>query len=716
MRYTNECLNRLRDRLPDYFAAVWNEDPEQGQVTCPDPNHPDHNPSAGMVLDERGFPRIHCFSCGGSWDVFALAGLRLGTNDFVQQVQDVAGVLGEKLDWDGPGAFASCDFRTNRTPLKSELETIKKGPIKGREKKDETKPYDFTHEVEAAHKALYEPIGAGALAYYKGRGLSDEMIERYKLGYCPGGLNECLKDKPLLQKRRHKGEYEELWKTDPLLCPLNESQLTKSYKYLLPNPDDKGGYPYLWHETTDRTLLIDPETGKPTRGGKYNKPYARFIKSRLFNDRYLMRETPPEIIVVCEGAYDVLSIEQVSSIKALALIGIGPKQLEALCQSNLENLRKNTCFVAALDNDQRGQESNSKIIDVFRRLNLCYITAKADAGKDFNEMLQKDPEALKALATDIQRRARLELYGGVDGLCVTSLFEGFKNRIQHPYRPIPTGFPALDEVLNGGLRSGLIGIGAISSLGKTAFVLQIADQIAEHTDKGVLIFSLEMGKYELMARTVSRETFLYCLENGLDSRNAKTVTGVLDWNSYGHSPQEDDALTNALARYRTHSDRLSIYEAQGSITADKVAKIARQYTKRYGQAPVIVIDYLQLLAPDDVRDTEKRATDKNVMLLKQLSRDLETPIVIISSFNRQNYQSKVTFESFKESGGIEYSTDILIGLQAEGAGTKGFDVDAAKAQDPRHIEAVILKNRQGKTGITLAFDYYPKFNLFQQVG
>ena len=74
----------------------------------------------------------------------------------------------------------------------------------------------------------------------------------------------------------------------------------------------------------------------------------------------------------------------------------------------------------------------------------------------------------------------------------------------------------------------------------------------------------------------------------------------------------------------------------------------------------------------------------------------------------------MTMESFKESGAIEYSSDVLIGLQAKGAGKKEFDVNAANRKDPREIELVILKNRNGRTGDTIAYEYYPLFNYFKE--
>ena len=100
--------------------------------------------------------------------------------------------------------------------------------------------------------------------------------------------------------------------------------------------------------------------------------------------------------------------------------------------------------------------------------------------------------------------------------------------------------------------------------------------------------------------------------------------------------------------------------------------------------------------------------------LKRISRDYKTPVIAVSSFNRDNYSSAVTMEAFKESGAIEYSSDVLIGLQLAGAGKKDFDATAEKQKNPRTVELVILKNRNGKTGSKINFVYYPLFNYFKE--
>jgi len=136
-----------------------------------------------------------------------------------------------------------------------------------------------------------------------------------------------------------------------------------------------------------------------------------------------------------------------------------------------------------------------------------------------------------------------------------------------------------------------------------------------------------------------------------------------------------------------------------------------------------MIDYLQILAPYDMRASDKQNTDKAVLELKRLSRDYKTPVIAISSFNRDNYTSEVNMTAFKESGAIEYGSDVLLALQPQGM-KPGYTkteqkqnadlVKKCKASAQRSVEAVILKNRNGKTGGKVGFDYYSLFNCFKQ--
>jgi replicative DNA helicase len=292
---------------------------------------------------------------------------------------------------------------------------------------------------------------------------------------------------------------------------------------------------------------------------------------------------------------------------------------------------------------------------------------------------------------------------------IDNFLNGIKQSVNTP--PQPTGFKELDNILDGGLYEGLYFIGAISSLGKTTFLLQIADQIAK-TGKDILIFSLEMSRNELIAKSMSRETALN------DIKTAKTVRGITNssnWACYDTNTKQK--IAEAMKNYEAYSKNIYIFEglADIDIGVKQVRELTELHIKHTGKTPIVIIDYLQILAPVDARATDKSNTDKAVKSLKIISRDLKTPVIAISSLNRENYANSISMLAFKESGAIEYSSDVLIGLQLKGTG-QGIDIDIEKSKDPREIELKILKNRNGRTGEAIGYKYYPKFNYFVEDG
>ena len=113
--------------------------------------------------------------------------------------------------------------------------------------------------------------------------------------------------------------------------------------------------------------------------------------------------------------------------------------------------------------------------------------------------------------------------------------------------------------------------------------------------------------------------------------------------------------------------------------------------------------------------TDKQNTDHAVKVLKQLARDESIAILAISSLNRANYLEKISMQAFKESGAIEYSSDVLLGMQLKGMGSSDFDVNEAKRKDPREVELHFLKNRNGVMSKPILYNYYPAFNYYKAI-
>jgi replicative DNA helicase len=334
-------------------------------------------------------------------------------------------------------------------------------------------------------------------------------------------------------------------------------------------------------------------------------------------------------------------------------------------------------------------------------------------------------EAVRASAAAVREGAeavREEYLNDTAAAHVEQFKAAIKEKATRP--AISTGFSSLDDLLDGGLYDGLYIMGALSSLGKTTFALQIMDNIAK-AGRDCLIFSLEMAESELWAKSVSRNTYLFC--NG-NQRNAKTTRGIMAGHKYkDYSQAERDLIEKASDAYKEYGDHLRIIEGVGNIGIARIKAEVERHIKMTGHAPVVLIDYLQLLAPVDPHFSDKQNTDRAVLELKRMSRDHKTPVIAISSFNRDNYTAPVNMAAFKESGAIEYSSDVLIGLQYEGMDYREGETDkqrekrirdlfkdmeqAAKDLRPQHIQVKVLKNRNGVRG-SLSFDFLPAFNYF----
>lgn len=505
--------------------------------------------------------------------------------------------------------------------------------------------------------------------YPQRRGLSKETIDRFKLGYVAEWRHPKTPKAPA---------------TPRLIIPTSETS-------------------YLARDTRESV---------PDEQKQYSK--SKVGAMHIFNRKAIRTATKPIFIV--EGEIDALSIIEVGGeAVALGSTTMVGKFLRVLAEETIKQP-----FIIALDNDKSGEKATSDLEKGFKELNIeYYIQNITGQYKDANECLQKDREGLKTAVMEAENIKKEAEQIAKENYLATStahhlqnFINGITESVNTPF--IPTGIETLDDILDGGLYEGLYIVGAISSLGKTTLVTQIADQIAE-AGNDVLIFSLEMARTEIMAKSISRHTLQHILSTGGNMANAKTTRGITTGKRYvNYNPTEKEIIGEAIKKYGSYAEHIYISEGVGDIGVSQIRETIEKHILFTGRTPIVVIDYLQILAPHSERMTDKQNTDKAVMELKRISRDFKVSIIGISSFNRSSYKEAVTMEAFKESGAIEYSSDVLIGLQLEGAGTSGFDVNKAKAENPRNIELVILKNRNGATGKTVSLKYYPMFNLFRE--
>ena len=526
--------------------------------------------------------------------------------------------------------------------------------------KEETK--DFTNFFKYAHSQYKET------SYLKDRGISDAIANKFNIGFCKDFNYGGIKD-------------------DALIIPISKS----SYNIRFLNQTEK------------------------------NNRYRKNGEAGLFNAEALKSSKPVWIV---EGEIDCMSILEAGG----EAVGLGSTSGRDLLTAHLKDTGLKPTLILALDNDDAGAKTLEALKNDLSDLHIEYFAKDLSNGNpvktDANDILLKGKDQLKAVLSQTEQELATERTKELEKLradykknsakCyLNSFLNGIQESVNTPYTP--TGFNKLDEELDGGLFEGLYFIGAISSLGKTTFTLQIADQIAK-SGSDVLIFSLEMARSELMAKSISRETLIHG-----DITNARTTRGITTGKKYEtYTKAQLDLINTAIKSYSMYADNIYIIEGIGDVTPSKIRQAIETHINITGKKPVVLIDYLQIIAPTDMRATDKQNTDKAVMELKRISRDFKLSIIGISSFNRDNYTTKVSMASFKESGAIEYSSDVLIGLQLKGQGDKDFDVDQAKARSNtpdnfRDIELVILKNRNGKTGGKVYFRYYAWFNYFKEV-
>lgn len=430
----------------------------------------------------------------------------------------------------------------------------------------------------------------------------------------------------------------------------------------------------------------------------------------------LDRAERDEPVFVVEGAFDALAVAEVG-FKALAINSTAnARRLVDRLNANPPRCR----IVFCLDGDKTGKEKTAELQKLLVGAKFAFSFADINCGcKDPNDALVSKRDAFfKAVmaAEDKLRRKPDSIKHYLENNFVADI-ESFGD-------PIKTGFRNIDHMsAAGGLYPGLYVVAALSSLGKTTFCLQMADQLAaEGTD--VLFFSLEQSRFELAAKSLAR-TVAQMTQNW--EHPAATSTQIRRGNF-------SELVLPAIQKYTAAvSDRLCIIEGNFDTTLETItARVEQQRRESHGDGKlVVIIDYLQIVRPpkgDGWRHlSEREKVDETVTALRRMSRDLNIPVIAISSVNRGSYLNPIDFESLKESGNIEYSADVVWGLQPQimrqdpeqsAIFLKDTDkvrkrelVEQAKKATPRKIELSCLKTRGGHL-YRLNFDYYPAADLF----
>ncbi|QOS98418.1 replicative DNA helicase [Brevibacterium sp. JNUCC-42] len=252
---------------------------------------------------------------------------------------------------------------------------------------------------------------------------------------------------------------------------------------------------------------------------------------------------------------------------------------------------------------------------------------------------------------------------------------------------IPSGYPDLDKMTAGFQRSDLIILAARPSVGKTAFALNVAQNVAARANETVAIFSLEMSASQLVQRMI-------CAEGNLDASRLRS--GGLE---------EDDWQKLTMAIGTLAKAPVYIDDTPGITVQDIRAKCRRLQTEK--GLGLILIDYLQLIQGRGKGDNRQQEVSEISRTLKGIARELNVPIIALSQLSRsveQRQDKRPMMSDIRESGSIEQDADIVAFLYRD-------DYYDKETEAKNIIEIIIAKQRNGPTG-TVELVFLKEFNKF----
>lgn len=266
---------------------------------------------------------------------------------------------------------------------------------------------------------------------------------------------------------------------------------------------------------------------------------------------------------------------------------------------------------------------------------------------------------------------------------------------------LPTGYVQLDKLTTGFHPDQLIIIAARPSVGKTAFALNIAQNVATKQKVPVAIFSLEMGALDLVNRII-------CAEGNIDATNLRT--GQLtdsEWDSFA-------LATNVLADAPIYID-----DSPGIKVSEIRAKCRRLKQER-ADLGLIVIDYLQLIDGSGRTENRQQEVSEISRQLKKLAKELAVPVIALSQLSRgvEHRQNKrPMLADIRESGSIEQDADIVAFLYREDYHQQDEDEESAPSigdMPNNTIEVIIAKNRAGARD-TVKLLFKKEYNKFSSL-
>lgn len=269
---------------------------------------------------------------------------------------------------------------------------------------------------------------------------------------------------------------------------------------------------------------------------------------------------------------------------------------------------------------------------------------------------------------------------------------------------LPTGYREFDKMTAGLQPDNLIILAARPAVGKTAFALNIVQNVATSTDTSVAIFSLEMSAESLVNR-------MLCAEGSINANHLRT--GQLDEGEWQNLIVAMGALSNTS---------IFIDDTPGIKMAEIRAK-CRRLAKEKGNLGLVVIDYLQLIEGSN-KESRQQEVSEISRQLKKLAKELSVPILALSQLSRgveQRQDKRPVLSDIRESGSIEQDADIVAFLyrddyyeRGESKSEEDGDDQDSLNQDVGEVELIIEKNRAGARG-TVKLLFIKSYNKFSNI-
>lgn len=254
------------------------------------------------------------------------------------------------------------------------------------------------------------------------------------------------------------------------------------------------------------------------------------------------------------------------------------------------------------------------------------------------------------------------------------------------------GYRDLDSKTGGVHNGELVILAARPSMGKTAFAMNVAENVALGQNIPVLFVSLEMSSVELADRLLCSVARV----NGYRLRNG-TIT-------------QDDRLRLVEKAADVAKAPLYVDDSPGR-TVSEIAAAARRIKRRQGGLGLVVIDYLQLIEPDNAKDPRQEQVAKIARRLKGLARELKVPVMCLAQLNRQTEMGKDNIPKLshlRESGAIEQDADVVMFVHREEYYLRGEERERLAGQ----AQIIIAKQRNGPVG-DVNLEWHKDFTRFQ---